>query len=56
MGNKFLRLFLIVISSFAASVGLASCSVNNMFHRLIQMLQKSMFMVFLRTFMVGSAN
>ena len=27
MGNKFLRLFLIVISSFAASVGLASCSV-----------------------------
>ena len=33
MGNKFLRLFLIVISSFAASVGLASCSVNNMFHR-----------------------
>ena len=25
MGNKFLRLFLIVISSFAASVGLASC-------------------------------
>ena len=29
MGNKFLRLFLIVISSFAASVGLASCSVMN---------------------------
>ena len=33
MGNKLLRLFLIVISSFAASVGLASCNVNNMFHR-----------------------
>ena len=33
MVNKLLRLFLIVISSFAASVGLASCSVNNMFHR-----------------------
>ena len=33
MGNKFLRLFLVVISSFAASVGLASCSLNNMFHR-----------------------
>ena len=28
MGNKFLRSFLIVISSFAASVGLASCSVT----------------------------
>ena len=33
MVNKLLRLFLIVISSFAASVGLASCSQNNMFHR-----------------------
>ena len=33
MVNKLLRLFLIVISSFTASVGLASCSVNNMFHR-----------------------
>ena len=33
MVNKLLRLFLIVISSFTASVGMASCSVNNMFHR-----------------------
>ena len=33
MVNKLLRLFLIVISSLAASVGLASCSVNNVFHR-----------------------
>ena len=33
MVNKLLRLFLIVISSLAASVGLASCSVNTVFHR-----------------------